>query len=107
MPGRTWPTLTEDQILELRRLHRVARKVSGTMPPEHPDRRVSETFTAMLADYVEAGIPKTELARAIKVRPDSIRGRLVRHGYLKPCRSELRRYRNEQIAYGGRTRRVT
>lgn len=111
MPGRTWPTLTAAQRNELRELHAVARRCSGTMPPEHPDRRVSEAFTALLARlHLEDRIPRTELARALGLRrPNTIRDRLVRHGYLDPQPHEKvrmvapgRRYLNQQVPYGRR-----
>lgn len=89
-------------------MHKIARKVSGHMPVEHPDRLVSEEYTKLIAElHFEYKYPMTEIGRAVGVSGKSIRWRLVRWGYLKPFKSEetryaINRYKGTQTPYGRR-----
>lgn len=104
-PGRKYKRLNEQQIQQLQEMYRKARNCSGHMEPGHPTRVASETFTKHIAElHLEHNYPRTEIARAVGVHHCSIRWRLIRHGYLKPCKSEeikysLRKYKNKRTPY--------
>lgn len=85
MNGMRLP-LTE--VEELRRMKEVASRVNGALPADHPDRRVSELYTAKLAEYIDKkGYTPYYLAKELKVTHRAITSRLERHGYRRPVPS--------------------
>lgn len=76
------PALTAGQVVVLRAMAEVARRVNGRTPLDHPDRRVSERLSALLDGYIrEGGMSMGYLARMLGVTQPAIRHRLARHGY--------------------------
>lgn len=80
--------LAPDKIAELQRMQRIASRVNGALPAEHPDRRVSEAYTAELYRLVtEEQFTPYYLSRVLGVSHRAITSRLERHHYREPCPS--------------------
>lgn len=80
--------LPPSQIAALRGMQRIASKVNGAMPPGHPDRRVSEDFTAELARLIDQeGYTPYYLAGVLGITHRAVTSRLERHRMRTPCPS--------------------
>lgn len=75
------PKMTGDLAARLREMYAVAATLRGPVPADHPARRASEDFTALLANLRDDGYNMHEIARILGVRYDTVRSRLGRHGY--------------------------
>lgn len=80
--------LDDAAIAELRQMQLVASRVNGAMSSQHPDRRVSEQFSAELNRLVtQEGFTSYYLARVLDLTHRAITSRLERHLYRDPCPS--------------------
>lgn len=105
-PRRPTPTpkvrrrllLNEEMAERLRSMQAVAVTVTGGTPVDSEKRRISEEFSAILADLVEQGVTANHIAQVLGLEPSGVYARLARHGYRKPSPSVEREvYRNEQV----------
>lgn len=86
----------------LREMHAVSRRVNGGMDPDDPARRVSEEFSALLAQLVAQGVSVYRIAKVLGCEASGINARLARHGYRKPAPSQSQwQYRNRKVSAGG------
>jgi hypothetical protein len=76
-----YPTLTETQRNELAELCKRANG-AGNMAPDHPVIVASRQLANLLSAYRSQGHTFGELAAAMHVRPQTVKFRLGRHGYL-------------------------
>lgn len=85
MNGQRLPLTEIEKLLEMKA---VAKRVNGAVPADHPDRRVSEAYTAILYELIkEKGFTPYYLAKELGVTHRAITSRLERHGYRTPCPS--------------------
>lgn len=85
MNGQRLPLTEVERLLGMKE---IASRVNGAMPADHPDRRISEAYTAELAQLVsKKGFTPYYLAKELGVTHRAITSRLERHGYRKPCPS--------------------
>jgi hypothetical protein len=94
--------LSPEAIAELKRQQLISSRVNGAMPADHPDRRVSEEFSAELNRLVvEEHFTAYYLARVLELSHRAITSRLERHLYRDPCPSVAGtpsgEYRNRKI----------
>lgn len=83
------PTLTADEVAELRLMQQVARTVNGSTRSDDPRRRTCEKLASLLHQYhVRRGVSVYHLAQLIGVTTNAVRSRLARHGYLQPLPSQ-------------------
>jgi len=75
-------------VERLKQMQAVASRVNGAMAADHPDRVVSERYTAELNDLItQKGFTPYYLAKELGVTHRAITSRLERHGYREPCPS--------------------
>lgn len=80
--------LTPDKIAQLRSWQLIASRVNGAMAKDHPDRAISEKFSAELNRLIEQdGLTAYYLARVLHVTHRAIDSRLERHQFRVPCPS--------------------
>lgn len=80
--------LPPERIAALKGMQQVASRVNGAMPVGHPDRRVSEQYSAELNRLVTVeGFTPYYLAQVIEVSHRAITSRLERHHFRDPCPS--------------------
>lgn len=94
--------LEQDKIDELLEMQRIAAKVNGAMPADHPSRRVSEALSEELNRLVTVeGFSPYYLARVLGRSHRAITSRLERHHFRDPCPSVAGtpsgEYRNRKI----------
>lgn len=94
--------LPDDKIQELLQMQRVAARVNGAMPADHPSRRVSEALSQELNRLIaEEGFSPYYLARVLGRSHRAITSRLERHHFRDPCPSVAGtpsgEYRNRKI----------
>lgn len=75
--------LSGAQRMELVRLHRLASRVRGKTPQDHPNRVASERLAVLQDELHDAGHSYRELGDALGIRARSVRVRLESHGYRK------------------------
>lgn len=75
------PKLDDETVQTLRDMYAVAQTVRGGTPADHPSRRVSEEFTAELAQLRDQNYNMAEVARLIGMTYQTVRARFGRHGY--------------------------
>lgn len=75
------PKLDDEMVQTLRDMYAVAQTVRGGTPADHPSRRVSEEFTAELAQLRDQNYNMAEVARRIGMTYQTVRARFGRHGY--------------------------
>jgi hypothetical protein len=76
------PALGEEEVAHLRRMWKMARKVNGATPADHPLRVLSRQFSAELAAAHSRGVSVYRIAKQLGVSHSAIRYRLGRHGYM-------------------------
>lgn len=76
--------LDPEKIERLRGMQTIAARVNGARPADHPDRRISELLSALLAELVTAGFSPYYLAAVMGVSHRAITSRLERHHYRQP-----------------------
>jgi hypothetical protein len=82
-------------------MYQRARKVRGGTPLDHPDRIISETLSAVLADLkYRCRVPASRLADAMGCEEGTVWMRLSRHGYrtLAPSQQPYRRMVARRLA---------
>lgn len=80
--------LPPEKIAALKGMQMVASRVNGAMPVGHPDRRVSERYSAELNQLVaDEGFTPYYLAQVLGVSHRAITSRLERHHFRDPCPS--------------------
>lgn len=83
--GRQLPA---EVISDLRRMQRIASRVNGATPKNHPSRRISEQFSEELHRLVtDEDVSEYYLAEALSVTPRAVTSRLERHHFRDPCPS--------------------
>lgn len=75
------PKLDSQRVQALREMYAVAQTVRGGTPADHPSRRVSEEFTAQLAQLRDQNYNMAQVARLIGMTYQTVRARFGRHGY--------------------------
>lgn len=80
--------LAPEKIAELRHVQQQASRVNGAKPVGHPDRRISEEFSAELNRLIEEeGFSPYYLASVMEISHRAITSRLERHHMREPCPS--------------------
>lgn len=108
-PSRLRLLIDEETADRLREMWVVARAVTGGTPVDSPKRRLSEQFTAKIAELVEQGVTVYQIAQTLGCAVSGVYLRLGRHGYrpLPPSQaatvyrnveaSQLRRYKRRPM----------
>lgn len=98
-PVKRSPRLDVETRARLLTMLATARTVNGAMPREHPARRVSEEFSAALAELLDQGYTAYALAKSLGLTYAAIRARLYRHGHSDRVSPSLARdrYRNRRV----------